>query len=108
MNERIPILNQELEILRLEFQIEEAEPDAPNKFSENIDVNKEYCWSSCCPINGIIEVKELRVRSSDLQEFFHAKNIEDAEIKREEMRKRYNQLHSFGWRNCQNLNKQCS
>ena len=40
------------------------------------------------------------------REFFHAKNMEDAERKKEKKRERYEQLHSFGWENCQFYNKE--
>ena len=46
----IQIINQELEILKLEFQIEEAELDAPEKFVETIDINLKN-GKLCCPTN---------------------------------------------------------
>ena len=49
------------------------------------------------------------MESDDLREFFHVKNVEDVEIKMSKIKEMLNQLHSFGWAHCQELNKmQCS
>ena len=43
------------------------------------------------------------VRSSALGEFLHVNNKVDAERKMEQIKKRYEQLHNFGWPSCQSF-----
>ena len=102
-NEHVFILNQELEILRLEFQVEQEGVGGLGQMTQRIDVNKSYCGCCCCLDNGEITIQTVSVRSSALKEFFHVNNKVDAERKMGEIKKRYEQLHDFGWPSCQGL-----
>ena len=105
-HQSISILNQDLKILELEFQIEEADLESPEEFSETIDANKSFCWGCCwCPVNSKIKLEKASVHSKDIKELFHVKNKEDFIIKREKVVERYEKMHNYGYNRCNDLSR---